>query len=264
MREKIGMNDGVRIRQMLIRLMMIRQNDLHSERLCQRDFLDCRNAAVDCDDEIDLPLFQFPDRIAVQAVTVLQTIGNEEDRAVRIGALILKTQTFEEDRRGSHPVHIIVAVNRDLFPLTYSPNDQFRSPCTSVKQIRFVKMNESWIQMPHRLIGSTNTAGNEKFCENWRQTGIPHNVRDRGEVALTGPKTPAFCLMFCHDSHPEEPSRKRKTGNAILTADGSIPFPVTQKGKIYFFFSLCMVCLRSQGQNFLIFSFSLPGLRRRT
>ena len=61
---------------------MIADNDLHTEFFCQRNLLIGTNATVNGDDQINAFVMELLDRVAIEPIALIKTIGNVDARSV--------------------------------------------------------------------------------------------------------------------------------------------------------------------------------------
>ena len=102
-----GMDDRA-IGELRARLVVVGDDDVDAERPCVCDLVDRRDPAVGGDQEASAALGQPVDRLAAEAVAVLDAPG---DKPVALGASV--AQGADEDRGGGGAVDVVVAVDRD-------------------------------------------------------------------------------------------------------------------------------------------------------
>ena len=102
-------DDRIGVRQNQTRMMMVRNHDLHSLLFGEPDFVDTRDATVYGNDHLCAALMKLSKRIHAQTVSIIKSVGNKIRN--------IATDEFQaaiKDRSRSHPIGIVVAVDKDL------------------------------------------------------------------------------------------------------------------------------------------------------
>ncbi|MNY03083.1 hypothetical protein D3C86_1356840 [compost metagenome] len=101
-------DDGVGLGQHLGRGVVVGDDDLHAQGLGELDLLDRGDAVVHRDDQLEAPVGEVLEGVAVHAVAVFEAVGQEVLDVVA-GA----RQVAEEQRGAGDPVGVVVAVDDD-------------------------------------------------------------------------------------------------------------------------------------------------------
>ncbi len=106
----MGINDGVSIRKLVARQVMIADNYLHPQRFRPGNLFHRLDSAINCDDQVYPLRCQLFDCINIQPVAFVEAIRDIYPRGVT--KLVKK---FIKQRARCDPISVIIAINCDIF-----------------------------------------------------------------------------------------------------------------------------------------------------
>ncbi len=216
-------------------------------------FFDAGDSAVDGDDDIASLGRDCAQRVVVEAVAFVDAIG---DVGVCSRSELLEAE--KQDRAGSNTVGVVVAVDSDASAGVNGSVNQLGSTHRAGEFFGIAQAAEFDVEESPHAVDIADTAANEKLSDDGRDASGILESGDAGRIVTRD--SPALGHRASLREVKSGESRvKSQTRIAALLLALDSPLSTLD----YFFFSVCSVCLRRRGLNFLSFSFSPPVLRRR-
>ena len=147
------------------------------EFFAKRRAVDRRDAAVDGDHHLFAPLGEHPQSISVEPVALVQSVGD-----VVGNFRAEQPQRVDQNRRGGHPVGVVIAVDHDRF-FVGDRGDQPRGRRRDARQqLRVAEAGQLGVQVRRGVGGGPHPAGDEQLGNDRRQPRGGHQRLDRGAI----------------------------------------------------------------------------------
>ena len=131
--ERIYQCDGRRQDRIVLYLVVVTNDRVHSDRFCPRNFFSIRRSCIDTYQKRKSALTSFCQRPKIDAAVLGETIGD-----VIIGLDAQKRERLPQKHGSRSSIYIQIAPNEDLFVIRDGLFDTFDGLCHAVHEQRFV------------------------------------------------------------------------------------------------------------------------------